>query len=118
MIRSRCQVLIDLNEAHGKVMTHKQCARVSGVCPATVANTVTKYTNGGLSSVLQYRHSVNSDLARRKLDGRAEAHIIELACGPVPQGHFRWNIRLLEEQSRVVLETSVSREAILRAFKK
>ncbi|WP_455615309.1 helix-turn-helix domain-containing protein [Eisenbergiella sp.] len=118
MIRSRCQILIDLDEAHGKVLTHEQCARVNGVCPATVANTVTKYTNGGLSSVLQYRRSVNSDQARRKLDGRAEARIIELACGPVPQGHSRWTIRLLEEQSRVVLETPVSREAIRRALKK
>ena len=54
----------------------------------------------------------------RKLDGRAEARIIELACGPVPQGHSRWTIRLLEEQSRVVLETPVSREAIRRALKK
>ena len=118
MIRSRCQILIDLDEAHNKVLTHEQCARGNGVCMATVANTVTKYINGGLSSVLQYRRSVNSDQARRKLDGRAEARIIELACGPAPQGHSRWTIRLLEEQSRVVLETPVSREAIRRALKK
>lgn len=118
MIRSRCQILIDLDEAHDKVLTHEQCARVNGVCMATVANTVTKYINGGLSSVLQYRRSVNSDQARRKLDGRAEARIIELACGPAPQGHSRWTIRLLEEQSRVVLKTPVSREAIRRALKK
>ncbi|MFR2755432.1 MAG: helix-turn-helix domain-containing protein [Eisenbergiella massiliensis] len=118
MIRSRCQILIDLDEAHDKVLTHEQCVRVNGVCMATVANTVTKYINGGISSVLQYRRSVNSDQARRKLDGRAEACIIELACGPAPQGHSCWTIRLLAEQSRVVLETPVSREAIRRALKK
>lgn len=95
MIRRRCQILIDLDEAHDKVLTHEQCARVNGVCMATVANTVTKYINRGLSYVLQYRCSVNSDQARRKLDGRAGARIIELACGPAPQGHSRWTIRLL-----------------------
>lgn len=31
--------------------------------------------------------------------------MIELACGPVPEGHSRWTIRLLEEESRVILET-------------
>ena len=49
--------------------------------------------------------------------GRAEARIIELACGPVPEGHSRWTIRLLEEKAKIVLDTPVSREAIRRALK-
>ena len=47
-----------------------------------------------------------------------EARLIELACGPVPEGHSRWTIRLLEEEARVILETPVSREAIRNALKK
>lgn len=74
--------------------------------------------NGGIEAVTEYKRSINSNNARRKVDGRAEARIIELACGPVPDGHARWTIRLLEEKSRVVLETPVSREAIRRALKK
>ena len=31
-IRSRCQIIIDLDEAHGKVLTHEQSAR-SNVLP-------------------------------------------------------------------------------------
>ena len=84
----------------------------------SVANTVTKYMSGGIPEVIEYKRNINSDNARRKRDGRAEARIIELACGPVPEGHARWTIRLLEERSRVVLETPVSREAIRRALKK
>lgn len=42
-IRSRCQIIIDLDEAHGKVLTHEQSARSNGVCLTTVTNTVTKY---------------------------------------------------------------------------
>ena len=90
----------------------------NGVCLATVTNTVKKYFEGGIDAVTEFKRNVNSDNARRVLDGRAEARIIELACGPVPEGHSRWTIWLLEEKSRIVLDTPVSREAIRRALKK
>ena len=117
-IRSRCQIILDLDEAHGKVLTHEQSARSNGVCMATVTNTVTKYINGGIDAVIEWKRSINSDNARRKVDGRAEARLIELACGPVPEGHSRWTIRLLEEKSKVILETPVGRETIRRCLKK
>ena len=117
-IRCRCQIILDLDEAHGKVLTHEQSARSNGVCMATVTNTVTKYINGGIDAVTEFKRNINSDNARRKVDGRTEARLIELACGPVPEGHSRWTIRLLEEESTVILETPVGREAIRKALKK
>ena len=117
-IRSRCQIILDLDETHGKVLTHEQSAKSNGVCMATVTNTVTKYINGGIEAVTEFKRSINSDNARRKVDGRTEARLIELACGPVPEGHSRWTIRLLEEESKVILETPVGREAIRNALKK
>lgn len=62
-----------------------------------------KYFEGGIDAVTEFKRNVNSDNARRVLDGRAEARIIELACGPVPKGHSRWTIRLLEEKSKLFL---------------
>ena len=41
-IRCRCQIIIDLDESHGKVLTHEQSAKSNGVCLATVTNTVKK----------------------------------------------------------------------------
>ena len=117
-IRCRCQIILDLDEAHGKVLTHEQSARSNGVCMATVTNTVTKYINGGIDAVTEFKRNINSDNARRKVDGRTEARLIKLACGPVPEGHSRWTIRLLEEESKVILETPVGREAIRKALKK
>lgn len=117
-IRCRCQIILDLDEAHGKVLTHEQSARSNGVCLATVANTITKYMNGGVGAVTEFKRNINSDNARRKVDGRVEARLIELACGPVPEGYSRWTIRLLEQESKVFLETPVSREAIRNALKK
>ena len=107
-----------LDEAHGKVLTHEQSARLNGVCMATVTNTVTKYVNGGIDAVTEFKRNINSDNARRKVDGRTEAQLIELACGPVPEGYSRWTIRLLEKESKVILETPVGREAIRKALKK
>ena len=43
--------------------------------------------------------SPNSVAARRKVNGRMEAHIIQIACGPVPGGHAHWILRLLEENA-------------------
>ena len=64
------------------------------------------------------KRNINSDNAKRKLDGRAEARLIEIACTPAPEGRSRWTLRLLEEQAKVVLETPVGKDAIGRALKK
>lgn len=117
-IRCRCQIIIDLDEVHGKVLTHEQSAKSNGVCLATVTNTVKKYIDGGIEAVIDFKRNINSDNARRVLDGRAEARIIELACGPVPEGHSRWTLRLLEKESKIILDTPVSKDAIRRALKK
>ena len=61
---------------------------------------------------------MNSDNARRKVDGRTEAKIIEVACGPVPEGHARWTIRFLEDRLKIELDDPISREAIRRSLKK
>ena len=117
-MQRRCQVLIDLDTAHGKTMTHEQCAKSNGISMATVSNIVKDYFDGGINKVLTYNRSCNSDQAKRKLDGRAEAKIIEIACDPAPDGRSRWTLRLLEEKCRVVLETPVSKDTIGRALKK
>lgn len=117
-IKCRCQILITLDEAHGKQYTQEQCAKSVGVCHATVYNVIKYYVDGGINNVLSVGRNVNSNNARRKLDGRAEAKLIEIACGPAPEGHSRWTLRLLEEKARVELEVPVGKDAIGRALKK
>lgn len=67
---------------------------------------------------MKTNRSINSNNANRKVDGRVEAKIIEIACAPVPDGHSRWTIRLLEERMKVELDEPISREAIRRSIKK
>lgn len=118
MILRRCQILLDMDENHGKVISRCQCAKTNGVCQATVENTLKKYANGGVEEALSYKRSVNSNNAKRKMDGRAEAKILELSTSPAPDGHARWTLRLLEEKSKVILEIPVSKDTIGRALKK
>lgn len=117
-VRSRCQIIMDLDEAHGKVLTHAQSAKTNCVCMSTITNTVRLFFEGGIDGIIILKRNVNSDNAKRKLDGRAEARIIEIACSPAPKGHSRWTLRLLEEQAKVILDTPVSKDTIGRALKK
>jgi len=117
-IIKRCQILLDVDENHTPVLKQTDCANKRQVAQKTVANTVKQYCTEGLDAVLTLKRSVNSDQARRKVDGRTEARLIEIACGPAPEGHSRWTIRLLEDELRVILDEPISREAIRRTLKK
>ena len=88
-VRNRCQIIIDLDEAHGKVLTHEQSAKTNCVCMATITNTVKLYSEKGIEGITKLNRNVNSNQARRKFDGRAEARIIEIACSPAPEGRSR-----------------------------
>ena len=117
-VLKRCQILRDLDEVNGCKLTHAQIAHTYAVCPATVSNLIRDYINKGIDSIIRYNISPNSASALRKTDGRAEAKIIQIACGPAPDGHCRWTLQLLEEKARVELETPISRETIRRVLKK
>ena len=113
----RCQILLELDENNPNHLTQMQIARSYGVCKATVSNIVKDYMEHGLDGAVTYKRNPNSN-ARRKVDGRAEARIIELACSQPPEGHCRWTLRLLEERARVVLDTPVGKDTIREILKK
>ena len=115
-VRNRCQIIMDLDEAHGKILTHGQSAKTNCVCMATVTNTVKLYSEKGIEGITSLNRNVNSDQARRKFDGRAEARMTETACSPAPEGHSRWTLRLLEEQAKIALDAPVSKDTIGRAL--
>ena len=117
-VKNRCQIIIDLDDAHGKVLTHKQSAKTNYVCMSTITNAVRLYSEKGIEGIITLKRNVNSDNARSKLDGRAEARIIEIACSPAPKGYSRWTLRLLEGQSKIVPDVPVSKDTIGRALKK
>ena len=81
-VRNRCQIIIDLDEAHGKVLTHAQSAKTNCVCMATIMNTVKLYSEKGIQGIRTMNRNVNSDNARRKLlKFRAVLHRKDIPAG-------------------------------------
>ena len=116
MIR-RCGIMLELDINAGSNLTHEQLANSYGVCKATIANIILDYVQNGIDSVIKNKRNPNSN-AKRKADGRVEAKLIQIACGPAPDGRSRWTLRLLEEKACLELETPISRETIRRTLKK
>ena len=84
---------------------------------ASVERIRKRFVEEGLEAALNPKPSQR--VYERKLDGRAEAHLIALACSAAPEGRSRWTLRLLGDQM-VALEhvESVSYETVRRVLKK
>jgi hypothetical protein len=56
---------------------------------------------------------------KRSLDGRAEAHLIALACSDPPSGRDRWSLRLLAQKAvELGVVESLSHETLRKTLKK
>lgn len=118
-IRGRLNVILLLDTAHNKeALPYGTIGKKSGTSLSTVRMVVKTYAHGGLEEVMKIHRNPNSDSERRKVDGRVEAHIIKIACGPAPEGRARWTLRLLEDRCRIELGVSVSKDTIRRVLKK
>lgn len=63
---------------------------------STVYRLRKKLVEKGLDAIL--RHGNTGKGKQRKLDGKAEAHLIALACSKPPEGRKRWSVRLLADE--------------------
>src|SRR5262249_48675684 len=88
----RAQILLKLDVGWNTA----QVAEAYGVCPNTVTNLRTRYLTGGLDAVLQDRKQLRR---RAPLSGMQQAHLIAIACSPVPEGHDHWTLRMLAGQA-------------------
>ena len=85
---TRARILIKIDEG----WTAPQVATALDVSERTVFRTKRRYAEEGLDEVLRHHNQVNRP---RKVDERVEAHLIALACSPVPDGHDHWTMRAL-----------------------
>ena len=64
--------------------------------PTTVENLRRRLVEQGLEATLE--HGNRGSYRARKLDGKAEAHLIALTRMEPPEGRNRWGVRLLADQ--------------------
>ena len=91
-------------------------AQALDVSEGTVFRIKRRFAEDGLEGALKDRVQAHR---YRKLDQRAEAHLIALACTPAPEGHGHWNLRLLADRMvELGVVESLSHEAVRLHLKK
>lgn len=72
----------------------------------------------GLEAALERKKQLRPSRPR-KLDGRAEAHLVQLACSNPPEGQVRWTLRLLADRMvELKIVDQLSTPTVHRGLKK
>lgn len=102
----------------GPAWTDGRIAEAVEVNVATVERVRQRFVEQGLDAALS-RKPQDRPSRQRKLDGRAEARLIALACAEPPEGRACWTLRLLADRL-VELEVvdTVSTETVRQVLKK
>ena len=86
------------------------------VSEGTVFRIKRRYAEAGLDGVLHDRVQANRF---RKLDDKAAAHLIALACSEAPEGHDHWTLQLLADRMvELGVGESLSYETVRLKLKK
>lgn len=85
---TRARVLLKAGEG----WTDAELVEAFDVCANTVTNVRARFVEGGLEAVLQDKRQARR---RQALSDPHAAHLIAIACSPVPEGHDLWTLRML-----------------------
>jgi|TARA_B100000315_G_C14523539_1_gene562708 transposase len=102
---------------HGEHWNDEQVHRALDVHVSTVERLRKRFVEEGFEAALNRK--VQKNRMAKKIDGRAEAHLVALACGKPPDGRNRWTLKLLADRL-VALELvdSVCPETVRQTLKK
>ena len=108
----RAQVLLLADEG----FKDKHIARSLGAAVTTVERVRKRFVEEGLEAALSERPRPG---AKRKLDGRQEAHLVALACSEPPKGKKSWTMQLLADKLiEVGVVEEISDETVRRTLKR
>ena len=116
LVRARILLLADQAEG-GPAKSDPEIVEALGCGRASVERIRKQFVEDGLEAVLDPKPSLR--IFARKIDGKAEAHLIALACSAAPEGRSQWTLRLLSDRMVVLgYVDSVSHETVRRVLKK
>jgi transposase len=116
---AHARILLKADAAEGgPAWDDQRIADATEVSTDTVARVRQRFVERGLEAALT-RKKQDRPSRERKLDGRAEARLIALACSAPPDGRKEWTMKLLADRL-VELEVvdTVSDETVRRILKK
>lgn len=116
LVRARIVLLAD-QAPGGPAKPDLEIVESLGCGRVTVERVRKQFVEDGIEATLQ--PAPRARVYERRLDGKAEAHLVALACGSPPPGRSRWTLRLLADRM-VALEylEEVSYETVRRTLKK
>ena len=111
---TRARILLKADD----VLTDAKISEPVGCHWKTAYNTRKAYAERGLAAIHRRKPDCEYE---RKLDGKAEAHLIRLACSEPPEGHARWTLHFLADELVTLDEIdfeSISHEDVRQRLKK
>ena len=111
-VAARARILLKTDEG----WPAPKVAQALDVAESSVYRIKRRFWEGGLEGVLKDKPQAHR---YRKMDDRAEAHLIALACSTAPEGHEHWNLRLLADRMvELGVVESLSHETVRLHLKK
>jgi len=116
LVRSRILLLSDQAEG-GPGKSDTEITEALGCGRATVERVRKQFVEEGVEATLTPRPTTRT--YENRLDGKAEAHLVAIACGAPPPGRARWTLRLLADRMVGLGHVeSVSHETVRKTLKK
>ena len=117
---NRARVILELDEANGrKPLTQAQIAEKVGLTRQAVNDAKKAYFTADNVTEFLKRKKRETPPVAPKITGEVEAHIIALACSPVPEGRAKWAVRLLADKCvELNYIDSISFKSVQRVLKK
>ena len=111
-VTTRARILLKTDEG----WSAPRVGQALDVSEGTVLRLKRRFAEDGLEGALKDRVQARR---YRKLDERAEAHLIALACSLAPEGHDHWELRLLADwMVELGVVESLSHETVRLHLKK
>ena len=116
---AHARILLKADQAAGgPAWADERIAEAVEVSTDTVARVRQRFVEDSLEAALDRKKAARPPVPP-KLDGRAEARLIALACSPPPDGRKRWTMQLLaDELIELEVVDAVSDETVRRALQK
>ena len=117
---NRARVILELDEANSrKPLGQQAIADKVGVTRQAVNDAKKAFLAADNVNAFLQRKKRETPPVQPKITGDVEAHIIALACGPVPEGYARWGVRLLADKCvELNYIDSISHMSVQRVLKK
>ena len=116
--RAEIILLLDTSES-GKAVSFEEISRRIDISVTTITNVKKDFFAAEDVRTFLQRKKRETPPVAPKITGEIEAHIIALACSPVPEGCAKWGVRLLADKCvELNYIDSISFKSVQRVLKK